>query len=353
MSWVQRESKAGPSRNGGRGRARAYPQPEPFVSDRDYTQEIIAFLNDVHGNVRRNQVGDYFYGEVSAISLHFLLNSELPGKEILWSWYRHFDFERSESIYQTLRPQDDEVFLDVLAGCHFRWDAEAVRASGLVFLRSHRQQVYEAIEACMCRRLETYTSMDDEALRELLHPGNTWSEAHLRRLIRQIQTKPFGREARQAIYEGFTSPYLRATARHLMDEATTEMFWKLPLPELESMLARFAAFRQAMLEASRRLGVYVSREAYEWAGWNGTAEGQRRSARGRGKAKARARAFGLREREAAHYAILGLKPSATLPEVKTAYREKVKQYHPDQGGTVQEFLRVQEAYEYLLSEVYA
>ena len=39
-------------------------------------------------------------------------------------------------------------------------------------------------------------------------------------------------------------------------------------------------------------------------------------------------------------------------EVKTAYRDMVKQHHPDQGGSVQDFLHLQEAYEYLLTHVY-
>jgi curved DNA-binding protein CbpA len=48
-----------------------------------------------------------------------------------------------------------------------------------------------------------------------------------------------------------------------------------------------------------------------------------------------------------------LPPSgATVADVKAAYRERVKQFHPDQGGTVQDSLRVQEAYEHLLTEVF-
>ena len=52
-----------------------------------------------------------------------------------------------------------------------------------------------------------------------------------------------------------------------------------------------------------------------------------------------------------HFAVLGLTPEATLPEVKAAYRDKVKTHHPDSGGSVPEFLRLQEAYDRMWSEV--
>ncbi|NIP73892.1 MAG: hypothetical protein GWO16_13055, partial [Gammaproteobacteria bacterium] len=58
----------------------------------------------VHGKVRRDDLGDYYYENVSTISLHFLLSADLPPKEVLWAWYDYFDRERSESIYQTLPP---------------------------------------------------------------------------------------------------------------------------------------------------------------------------------------------------------------------------------------------------------
>ena len=62
---------------------------------------------------------------------------------------------------------------------------------------------------------------------------------------------------------------------------------------------------------------------------------------------------GSRQRaEEGYFATLGLHPGASLSDVKSAYRERVKQHHPDQGGSIQDFLRVQEAYEYLLNEVY-
>ena len=44
------------------------------------------------------------------------------------------------------------------------------------------------------------------------------------------------------------------------------------------------------------------------------------------------------------FAELGLHSTATQSEVKSAYRERVKQVHPDHGGDEEEFKRVREAY---------
>ncbi len=44
------------------------------------------------------------------------------------------------------------------------------------------------------------------------------------------------------------------------------------------------------------------------------------------------------------FAELGLRETATLDEVKSAYRDRVKQVHPDHGGSEDEFKRVREAY---------
>lgn len=46
----------------------------------------------------------------------------------------------------------------------------------------------------------------------------------------------------------------------------------------------------------------------------------------------------------AAFAVLGLPAGATADQVKAAYREKVKQVHPDRGGDEDEFKRVREAY---------
>lgn len=42
---------------------------------------------------------------------------------------------------------------------------------------------------------------------------------------------------------------------------------------------------------------------------------------------------------------LGLALPCTIAEVKAAYRNRVKQVHPDQGGSHEEFLALQTAYE--------
>jgi hypothetical protein len=43
-------------------------------------------------------------------------------------------------------------------------------------------------------------------------------------------------------------------------------------------------------------------------------------------------------------AVLGLLPPYTLEDVKAAYRVKVLEAHPDRGGDVAEFLKIEEAY---------
>lgn len=49
-----------------------------------------------------------------------------------------------------------------------------------------------------------------------------------------------------------------------------------------------------------------------------------------------------------YYAVLGVLPTATIDEIKSAYRNRVKQFHPDYyGRNSAPFLRIQEAYEVL------
>ena len=51
-----------------------------------------------------------------------------------------------------------------------------------------------------------------------------------------------------------------------------------------------------------------------------------------------------------HYATLGLSSAATLSEIKTAFRQKAAQYHPDRNDAIEapaRFREVQQAYEIL------
>jgi DnaJ-class molecular chaperone len=45
------------------------------------------------------------------------------------------------------------------------------------------------------------------------------------------------------------------------------------------------------------------------------------------------------------YIVLGLKQDCTEEELKAAYREKVKECHPDVGGDPEQFKKVQASYE--------
>lgn len=47
------------------------------------------------------------------------------------------------------------------------------------------------------------------------------------------------------------------------------------------------------------------------------------------------------------YKILGVKSTASLEQIKRAYRKKVKKHHPDIGGDPELFIRIQKAYDIL------
>lgn len=348
----RKKRRTRPHRASTRLRAMNGMTPQEVEDGKDYTQEILEFLAGAHGSIRIDSNGDYYYEHVSTISLHFLLRSRLPARELLWRWYEHFEQQRGESIYQTLPPLRDEEFLDILSTCDFCWDMDRVKESGLVFLSQHRKEVYLALEMFLAMRLEAYDTMSDAELAEVLAPNGTWSEKHLKKLIQGIQTQLFTQNERQAIYEQLESDYLKATARHLIDEALGDGFWKSPPPELEGLHSRFIIFARTMTNTARRLGVYTSRGNYEQQDREGF---RQRRANGAGQSRSRGARYGSVRNphlESGYYQALGLEPGAALAEVKTAYRDMVKQHHPDQGGSVQDFLHLQEAYEYLLTHVY-
>ena len=47
------------------------------------------------------------------------------------------------------------------------------------------------------------------------------------------------------------------------------------------------------------------------------------------------------------YKILGVSDNATKDECKKAYKVLAKKYHPDVGGTIEDFRKLNEAYELL------
>jgi len=48
-----------------------------------------------------------------------------------------------------------------------------------------------------------------------------------------------------------------------------------------------------------------------------------------------------------HYAILGLHPQVPAADIQASYRRRLRETHPDRGGDLNEFYRVQEAWETL------
>jgi hypothetical protein len=51
------------------------------------------------------------------------------------------------------------------------------------------------------------------------------------------------------------------------------------------------------------------------------------------------------------YATLGVDPDATQAQIQAAFREKLKQRHPDHGGTEEQFAELQDAREAMLNKV--
>lgn len=47
------------------------------------------------------------------------------------------------------------------------------------------------------------------------------------------------------------------------------------------------------------------------------------------------------------YDVLGISVESSKEEAKSAYRKLVKKHHPDRGGDVKEFMKVQKAWELL------
>lgn len=55
----------------------------------------------------------------------------------------------------------------------------------------------------------------------------------------------------------------------------------------------------------------------------------------------------VRVTEPDYYKILGITPAAELPEIRQAYRRRVRDTHPDAGGDEEQFRSIQDAYDHL------
>jgi len=50
------------------------------------------------------------------------------------------------------------------------------------------------------------------------------------------------------------------------------------------------------------------------------------------------------------YSILNIKENATKEEIKKSFRNLSKIYHPDKGGTTEEFLKIYKSYQILIND---
>jgi hypothetical protein len=84
-----------------------------------------------------------------------------------------------------------------------------------------------------------------------------------------------------------------------------------------------------------------------WSGWSDRTDGSRDAEDGHTFPGGEDRGPTLAEA----YETLGLEAGADLDAVREAYRERVKETHPDRGGDPEAFIRVREAYERLREEI--
>jgi hypothetical protein len=122
--------------------------------------------------------------------------------------------------------------------------------------------------------------------------------------------------------------------------ATTYLMWYQASGRLEERT------RTRRVRGGTRFG---SRAGPDEPGGPGGFGAGAREARGRRRATVRPSTSGLSQTEA--YRTLGLDPGADEDAVRDAYRERVKEVHPDRpSGDEDEFKRVNRAYERLTDE---
>jgi hypothetical protein len=122
----------------------------------------------------------------------------------------------------------------------------------------------------------------------------------------------------------------------------------IPFRQPDASEGGAASHEEAFAEAQRRAGCPLILLDPLWArAWNRILRGEDPwpSAASR---EPRPRAEAPRvsaEEEASVWAVLGVKPGVTPAELKAAYRRRVLEHHPDQGGNAEALRRVLAAYD--------
>ncbi len=106
---------------------------------------------------------------------------------------------------------------------------------------------------------------------------------------------------------------------------------------------------EAKALAERAAGQPLEMVNGHWAGaWKRILAGRPPFPSEEAKGRGRGRGIGIEVSPANPFSILGVDPSASLEELKFAFRKKALEHHPDQGGDGHEFILIKRAYDRLV-----
>jgi len=112
-----------------------------------------------------------------------------------------------------------------------------------------------------------------------------------------------------------------------------------------------ASIEEALAEAERIAGRHLTLVEPYWArAWNRVLRGEAPPPMPKRK-EPTGPAAKLREEPTSAWSILGLESTASLVDVKRAFRKRALETHPDRGGEAEQFRKVQAAYEKLVKKL--
>jgi hypothetical protein len=151
-----------------------------------------------------------------------------------------------------------------------------------------------------------------------------------------------------------------------MEDGHSGLPWKYVFTEHRTVFGRFAfnSLHRIIKITSDR--IYVDRSAEYPLGWRGfgvrmvfTLNRQELEQEGRAWCRSQRRYYYVVETDSlddlgddsppSFIEKLGLAVPFTIEDVHNAYRQKAKQFHPDHGGSLEEFLALQKTYENALA----